>query len=186
MIESINGPEAEQSLERLIPLLMSSPDLPPPRSVRDHPRLTVQEVVYHQLPSGQAFSTGRPFSLDLKTDLLPYTQVIDVPWNWTELPMGACLLRSVDDGESRFPSQVWIGCDNSLSPRLTIPTPKETAEARSVVVEIARNTDSGPPQRFAILRPGCSLRLEPVAEAYPLFARCLSGQARLTVTAFPA
>lgn len=160
-------------------------EFPPMRPRRETSRLTVQEVVYHQLPGGKATAVGRPFQRELSSeDDHPFVRSLTVGPEWSELPVGWCL--DLDSDPPRLPSHIHVSNDVGTAARQVSPSQDERKSEASRIVEVAFSpSGEDSPRRFAILRPGTSLRMEPASSAYPLLVRCLTGPARITVSAFP-
>jgi len=156
-------------------------------------RFGVVETVYFQQPETIPVAVDSRFTRWLDSEEQPYLRQAKIGQDWQEvdvgwlenLPVSQLVLRN---DEGKFQVQ---------------PTSEQRALVMGRILELAIlprpdasdltkcRTMRSPPKReipplsFAVLRPGQSLRFEPV-DANRLVIRCKSGTARLTLFAIPA
>ena len=133
--------------------------------------LVVVEQVYHQAVDGEPVISEQRYTRWLASEEQPYVrrlkvgerrQALDVGWIKT-----AALLTLANQGEGSFGGGQ--------------PSPERKAELASRAVEVGQASSNLP---FAIVRPGESLRFEPV-DVLALWVRCQAGETRATVTLIP-
>lgn len=130
-------------------------------------RLTINELVYHQLLSESAQVVGENRTgRFLHNEEVPYNRPTTVGTEWTDLD-----LKWVDR-----PTQIYLENITGYD-RQVIPTPEELADDDARVVEVANGTVP-----FARVRPGESCRFEPVPGVKYLI-RSRHATARLKVVA---
>lgn len=157
------------------------------------PRLVVAQNVYHQIPGEQAYSTESRYSRWLSSDEQVYVRKIKVPADWVRL----------ESGWVESPCALVISNDETAYKDVQ-PTEEQKAEVAGRVVELAvlvTNNPEGPRSmwsppsdkgaqeslavRFAVLRPGESMRFEPQPGAVYV-ARCLGASAKCQLVAVPS
>lgn len=143
---------------------------PPPLK----PRLTVVEHVYHQEGGGKSPTGADSVSARfLLTDEQPFIRKTRIGETWVPVETGWLRNKGV--------SLVRIA--NEATVFTVYPSPQEKEEAERKVLEIGMEDGSGV-RRFAVVRPGESIRFEP--DAFPsLRVRCRSGFAQVTIHVFP-
>lgn len=139
--------------------------------MKDKPKahlVVIEQVYYQMMDGGQPTSTELRYTRWLDTDEQPFVRRTKVGSEWTPLETGwvkrASLLVLHNEGEEREQG---------------IPSPTMKAELASRVIEVRFNGIT-----VAVIRPGESMRLEPVCLKYVVL-RCQKGTTRLTVTLIP-
>lgn len=130
-------------------------------------RLVVVEQVHHQERGAQPTSLDTRYAVELSSEEQPYLR---------RLSVGEELSR-MDFGWAREPALLVLRHERPA--RSVHPGAEESAadEARRVEVLVGDRA-------FAVVRPGCSLRLEPSAGA-ELNVRCTQGAAKCTLMVVP-
>lgn len=139
-------------------------------------RFLVNETVVYAVTGSQAVELvahrDASFTRLLSTDEQPYRRQLKIKEEWQRLDCGWA-------GER--PSQVVL-CNEEGQFAGGIPTAEKRAEVFARGIEVAVLTEDGRMAPFARVRPLESMRLEPAAT---LHARCLAGEAKVTLAAVP-
>lgn len=184
-------PEKQEEARRIIATAPPSPDSGLPGAMSRRGRITVIETVYFQGPDAEPTSRECNFSNWVGTDEQPYLRrcrigeafkPLDLGW-LSNIPIG---LVCIDNHEGSFPEK--------------LPTPQEKANAAAKVLEVSfglstapqsltmHDPPSPPPTATVpaiLVKPGEGVRFQPAA-AKNVLIRCRSGEARVTITVFPA
>jgi hypothetical protein len=148
---------------------------PNPLGLRENPwpaRVTVVERVYYESEADPSREIAdHSYSVYLKTD--------EQPWAGRRQTVGPAPVK-LDLGylSDRPISELVVENTEGLGGRV-IPTPEQAAKTAGLVVFLSRSAAEGP---FASVRPGRSVRFEPVSEVW---ASCPVGSARIKVSATP-
>lgn len=153
---------------------MEAPSLPQQR-----PWLTVCESVYYQADGSSPTIAESRFMRLLVGEEQPYSRTFRVGQQWKELDAGWL----AECGSSL------LTLANEMPQWQVVPTAEEKAEAAARQVELALAGEeagqwTSPPRAFALLRPGESVRFEPL-NLSALRLRCRSGETRVTLTLLP-
>lgn len=141
-----------------------------------HSRITVVENVYWSGGNDQPVLHDSKFNKIVHSDEQPYgPRRVRVGVQWRELETGWV---SIDKCSLLCITNVPTDFDR-------VPTDEQIKEAEAKVLEIGfyiSTCDATIP--FALITPGRSLRIEPHRH-YKYLIRCVSGEARYRITAFP-
>lgn len=153
----------------------SSPTLLPYRIRKPKDRVTVVEMVYHQMIStgSQPIAADVKFSRELETSEQPYERnspTTVVTEEWTQ----------VDTGWLETCSQLLILNEEGKHLQ-TNPSEEQKQETKEKIIEVTLAGDIA----HCLIYPGESLRVTPV-DLKSVFLRCRKGSARYTIWVFPS
>ena len=130
-------------------------------------RLTIVEMIYHQIPDRQPFAVDWRSSRQLSSNERPYERNMIVTEEWEPLPgawLTGCSMVHVSNQEGK-----WLQC---------VPTVEETAAIATKVIEVSTGG------ALWLVHPGESFRGCP-ADLSTVRIRSRCGSIKCIVTLFP-
>jgi hypothetical protein len=140
-------------------------------------KLTVVEQIYHHSPTSGSYSLDCRSSRSLKTDEQPYSRRMKVDEQWQKIDIGWVEKPSlvvVENREGQFMQVQPTKEEREATAKKVLEF--SFAERRGVAVVVS--------DPDVLIHPGTSFRFCP-AMPCDMLIRCQSGEAKVSVTAFP-